>query len=46
MFLLYVIQLSWQVLAAAGFLAGNRRNLEQLEEAEGILPQQPAPPVS
>jgi hypothetical protein len=45
-FLLYGIQLAWQVLAAGAFLIGNRKNIDQLEEAEGILPPQPAPPVS
>jgi hypothetical protein len=41
-FLLYSLQLGWQVLGAGIFLVTNRKNLEQLEEAEGILPAQPA----
>ena len=38
-FLLYAIQLGWQVLAAGIFLIGDKKNVEQLEEAEGILPE-------
>jgi uncharacterized protein (TIRG00374 family) len=38
-FLLYALQVVWTLLAAGGFLVGGERaNLRQLEEAEGIVP--------
>jgi hypothetical protein len=42
-FLLYGIQVLWQIVAAAIFLVGDRKALRALEEAEGIVPaQEPA----
>jgi hypothetical protein len=37
-FLLYAIQVVWTLMAAGGFLVGDRKALRALEEAEGILP--------
>jgi uncharacterized protein (TIRG00374 family) len=37
-FLLYAIQVLWTIAGALIFLVGDRRNVQALEEAEGILP--------
>jgi uncharacterized protein (TIRG00374 family) len=45
-FLLYAIQVLWQIAAAAIFLVGDRKAVRALEEAEGIVaPQEPAEDV-
>jgi hypothetical protein len=42
-FVLYAVQLVWQLFSAAIFLVGDRKALRALEEAEGIV--QPAEPA-
>ncbi len=45
-FILYIVQFAWTLLAALAFLWGDRNALRALEEAEGILPpSEPVPPT-